>query len=286
MTRTVSVAIVLALAVAVAAEAQLVNGRVEAHAAEAALAGQVRALASRAPGSAWVGYTVPVADEDAQMCCGTRNGCCVGCRLDPDAAQEMFINREMGATVRLVLDAEMTVLVRVSGGAIDRVRLFSADCAIDATGATVYWINGVTGTASVAWLESLAVASQPRRVADGALTALAMHAEPTAIDRLIALARTGGTTHLRGQALFWLSQRATASAVGAISEAIDKDPETDVKRRAVFALSQLPPDDGVPRLIEVARTHSNRAVRRQAMFWLGQSKDPRALDFFTEILKR
>jgi len=26
-------------------------------------------------------------------------------------------------------------------------------------------------------------------------------------------------------------------------------------------------------------------VRRQAMFWLGQSKDPRAIDFFAAILK-
>jgi hypothetical protein len=27
-------------------------------------------------------------------------------------------------------------------------------------------------------------------------------------------------------------------------------------------------------------------VRKQAMFWLGQSKDPRALKFFEEILSR
>jgi len=26
-------------------------------------------------------------------------------------------------------------------------------------------------------------------------------------------------------------------------------------------------------------------VRKQAMFWLGQSRDPRAIDFFAEILK-
>jgi hypothetical protein len=26
-------------------------------------------------------------------------------------------------------------------------------------------------------------------------------------------------------------------------------------------------------------------VRKQAMFWLGQSKDPRALKFFEEILR-
>ena len=59
-----------------------------------------------------------------------------------------------------------------------------------------------------------------------------------------------------------------------------------MKKRAVFALSQLPKDEGVPLLINVAKTNQNPAVRKQAMFWLGQSKDPRALDFFAQILSK
>jgi hypothetical protein len=35
----------------------------------------------------------------------------------------------------------------------------------------------------------------------------------------------------------------------------------------------------------LARTHRQPDIRRQAMFWLGQSKDPRAVDFFEQILK-
>jgi hypothetical protein len=27
-------------------------------------------------------------------------------------------------------------------------------------------------------------------------------------------------------------------------------------------------------------------VRKQAMFWLGQSRDPRALDFFAQVLAK
>jgi len=52
----------------------------------------------------------------------------------------------------------------------------------------------------------------------------------------------------------------------------------------VFALSQLPKDEGVPKLIELARTNKNAEVRKQAFFWLGQSKDPRAVAFFEEVL--
>jgi hypothetical protein len=43
--------------------------------------------------------------------------------------------------------------------------------------------------------------------------------------------------------------------------------------------------EGVPLLIQLARTHRLPEIRRQAMFWLGQSKDPRAVDFFEEILR-
>jgi HEAT repeat protein len=52
----------------------------------------------------------------------------------------------------------------------------------------------------------------------------------------------------------------------------------------VFALKQLPENQGVPLLIEVAKSNPDPAVRKKAMFWLGQSTDPRALDFFAQVL--
>jgi len=89
---------------------------------------------------------------------------------------------------------------------------------------------------------------------------------------------------VRGTALFWVAQRAGDKAAGTLTQALE-DPETEVRKKAVFALSQLPKDEGVAKLIEVARTHRDAAVRRQAMFWLGQSRDPRALAFFEQILR-
>jgi len=44
--------------------------------------------------------------------------------------------------------------------------------------------------------------------------------------------------------------------------------------------------EAVPRLINVAKSNKNPAVRKQAMFWLGQSRDPRALEFFEQILTK
>jgi len=36
----------------------------------------------------------------------------------------------------------------------------------------------------------------------------------------------------------------------------------------------------------IARGHSNKAVQKQAFFWLGQSKAPRALAVFADVLGR
>ena len=89
---------------------------------------------------------------------------------------------------------------------------------------------------------------------------------------------------VRSEAIFWLGQKAGKAAAAAITDRIDNDPNTEVKKRAVFALSQMPAAEGVPLLINAARTNPNPEVRKQAMFWLGQSKDPKALAFFEEVL--
>jgi hypothetical protein len=241
---------------------------------------------------AWIGYAVPAVAGDHRMCCGTdaNAGCCAGCRLEPGVAGTAN-TAGAGAALRGPIrlepgDASLVVLARIDRGQVERIRAFSDTCQLDAGGRTVYWLTGVSGAASVAWLGRYATPAATRRLADSALSALALHAEPAALDWLLGAARSSESTHLRGQALFWLSQRAGQRAVGAIADAVERDPDTDVKRRAVFALSQLPADDGVPRLIQIARGHSNKAVQKQAFFWLGQSKDPRAVAFFAEVLGR
>jgi hypothetical protein len=222
------------------------------------------------------------------MCCwsGDASGgaCCTGCRLEPGSSNAVTFSGRVDNAIPIEPSDVAFVLVRVEKGAVTRIRTFSESCPLDAGGRTIHWFTGVRAADSVAYLASFLAPATTNRLADSALSALAMHQDATALDRLVAAARDGATPHVRGQALFWLAQRAGDKAVGVISEAIERDPETDVKRRAVFALSQLPKDQGVPLLIQVARTNANPAVRKQAMFWLGQSRDPRALTFFQEIL--
>jgi hypothetical protein len=269
------------------AQPRLSNAELRTTAVNGALArATIEGLAKAGP--AWAGYAVPAIGGDHRMCCwndGSNGTCCEGCRLEPGGPGSSGVTFG-GSSGPIPLEGSRTlfVLFRVEGGQIGRIRTFSEDCPLDGGGLALHWLTGVRPADSVSLLDSFLNGSTSRKLADAALSALAMHQEPAALDRLIHAAREGETTQVRGQALFWLAQRAGEKAVGVISEAITRDPETDVKRRAVFALSQLPRDEGVPLLIQVARTNTNPAVRKQAMFWLGQSKDPRALKFFEEIL--
>lgn len=170
-----------------------------------------------------------------------------------------------------------------AGAAITRLSRSHAAPAI--RGEALFWLaqRGDAGAADVILtaLEKDPAADVRKR----AVFALSQLRDDAGVDPLIRTARTHADTAVRAEAIFWLGQKAGRKAAGAITQAIENDPETEVKRRAVFALSQMPKDEGIPLLIEQARKNPNPVVRKQAIFWLGQSKDPRALKFFEEILK-
>ena len=287
----------VALAVAATADAppHLANARVETRSAAGGLEPAFRSAVAAARAPAWIGYEVPTEGRH-QMCCWDSTDSvglgCPGCRLEGRGGFTVSGDRDHRSDRTLSLEGDETILVlfRAEQGRLERIRSYSAGCALDAGGLPVVWLTDVRPVESVKLLRSLVASGASgekggRRVEEPALAALAFHADPSALEALIGLARQDASGHVRGQALFWLAQRAGSKVAGVITRAIEDDPETDVKKRAVFALSQLPHDEGVPLLIDTARKNRNPAVRKQAMFWLGQSNDPRALAFFEEVLK-
>jgi hypothetical protein len=366
--KTIASGLAIAAALGTAAAAQqprIQNGVVTPQAAGTPFAQSFRSLAASLPEVAWIGYSVPVADGEQVMCCfnsgatsvnGTvsnASGCCGFCRLENSSGTTMSPRSEVASpagVIKLEGSDRMIVLYRVENRAVERIRVFSEDCQLDAGGRPVRWLDNVRPSDSIALLESFVAAQGDtrNRVTDGAITAIAMHGDPAAdasldrlvaqsqpdslrkkvtfwlgnargqhgfqtlqrvlrddpsievrkgaifgltqskvpqaVDTLIGTARNDAEPRLRSEALFWLAQKAGAKAAATIADRIDQDPDTEVKKKAVFALSQLPRDEGVPLLIKVARSNSNPEVRKQAMFWLGQSKDPRAADFFAEVL--
>ena len=157
---------------------------------------------------------------------------------------------------------------------------FSPACTLDASGATVYWIDSAQSSETLELLRGVAMADT-RRAASNALLALSLHAGGT--DTLIDLARHADRD-LRGKALFWLSQQAGEKATATLREAVD-DPDDEIRGKAVFGISQLPDDESIPLLVKLTGHHSP-TVRKKAIFWLGQKNDPRALDAIVAILQR
>ena len=260
---------VLVAAPALAQTPTVVNGTLESRSVTRTVEREIAAISSGVSGPAWVGYAIPVNTRDREAGCWASDG---------------FTGRTRVGPLKLEGADTMFILYRIAEGGVQRIRVASPECPLDAGGLTLHWLTGVRATDSIDWLAALATGDGSRRLAQTATMAIALHGDVQATERLIALAREGQNGEVRGAALFWVAQRAGDKAAGTIVQALE-DPETEIRKKAVFALSQLPKDEGVPRLIEVARTHRDAAVRRQAMFWLGQSRDPRALAFFEQILR-
>jgi HEAT repeat protein len=108
-----------------------------------------------------------------------------------------------------------------------------------------------------------------------------------AVDFLIKVATTDADPEMKKQAIFWLGQKAGERSLEVLGDVVNSsDSDTEVQTQAVFAISRRPKDEAVPLLIKVARTHPKAEVRKQAIFWLGRTGDPRAIDFFREILSK
>jgi hypothetical protein len=88
-----------------------------------------------------------------------------------------------------------------------------------------------------------------------------------------------------GVPVHWIADVQPAESVEVLKKFITSDPGQAVRARgAISAL--VVSKEGIPVLIELAKTTQNAEVRKQAMSSLGRSRDPRALAFFEDVLKR
>lgn len=300
----VGLAAVVALATAAAAQQpRISNGQVTAQPAETPFVRSFQALVSAEPDVGWIGYEVPSIRRDRIMCCvnsgntwvsGTfvstgSSGCCSACRIEPGtAAGGAETSAPPQDPVKLEGPDTLLVLFRVANRQVERVRVFSEGCALDAGGRPVRWLEGVRPADSVALLSTLVPGDAQRRnrLANGAISALAMHAAPEAGAAVERLATTHASAGIRGEALFWIAQRGEPGAERTILQVMADDASADVRKRAVFALGQLKDDAAIPALLRVARTGATPAVRGEAIFWLGQKAGRKAAADITERIEQ
>ena len=148
-------------------------------------------------------------------------------------------------------------------------------------------VLGERGESSVDDLIKLYESERIPEVRRAALQSLAQVKSTRVEDKLFEVARADESMDLRRQAIRILGERVGQRSFDFLSAtAQSSDGNTEVQVQAVRAISGRRSQESVPLLIKIARTHPNQLVRKQAIRSLGESGDPRAIDFFKEVLTK
>jgi HEAT repeat protein len=285
-----------------AQQPRITNGRVTAQPAGSPLASSFRSLVASQPDASWIGYFVPAADRERAMCCfGSGNdwsagsvavsggwGCCGACRLEQTSTGTSSAVPGAPAAVKLEGSERVAVLYRIAGRRVDRIRVFSEDCELDAGGRPVQWLENVGPADSVALLESFTTpdAGDRGRIVDGAVSAIALHGDPSADASLERLIATGQPESLRKKVMFWLGNARGRRGFDTLRRVMREDPSVEVRKSAIFALSQSRVPETFDTLTAIARSDGDARLRSEALFWLAQKGDARAATVITEALEK
>lgn len=175
------------------------------------------------------------------------------------------------------------VALTKDGGTVTSLRTY-VGARWKAAGANVTQLGTVGARDAVDYLLGVAEGGSGK-IAEQAIFPATLADSVTPWPRLLKLARNEERpSAVRKQAVFWVGQAASEEATKGLADVVDDDSgDREVRKAAVFALSQQR-SNGVESLLRIARENKDKKIRKQAIFWLGQSKDPRALDYFESVL--
>jgi len=143
------------------------------------------------------------------------------------------------------------------------------------------------GEAVVEDLLKLFDSEQSTDVRRAVLQTLSEIKSPRVEDKLFEVAKSNDHMDVRRQAIRLLGERVSKRSLDFLSTtAQSNDGNGEVQVQAVRAISERRAEESVPLLIKIARTHQNPMVRKQAIRSLGESGDPRAIEFFREVLTK
>ena len=228
----------------------------------------------RSASSTWVAYAVPALNERTVACCFNSGRSCTTYLEGGNFSTFTSDGDDRGGPA--AVGGDLHVFYRRAGREIDRVRVFSANCPVDARNESVTWIEGVTPRQSVALLASL-MNEEDTKVARNALDALALHGDESATDQLEAVVRSNRSTETRGHAAFWLGNSRGARGYAIVKRvANDANEPAKLREKAVFAMSQSREESHIDDLIDLAHRDPASKVREQALFWLSQAAGKKA----------
>ena len=233
-------------------------------------------------GPSWLAWTVPAVREPERDSHG-RNG---SWREDPNRCVLDDDGRLEHGTQSMRDTTTLVVLVRTTGGLMDRVTFADMRCTVEAGTRTVYWMEHVRPADSVSllarWIrrDGVDAAAAARDTHHGgrssALAAIALTDDASADRVLQDLVAPGVESSLRRDAAFWLGAARGATGATVVDRLSRTDADEAFREHLTFVLT-LTGDTGLERLIDVARHDDSSRVRRQALFWVAQKAGERAV---------
>lgn len=284
MRRDLFIAATLSVSMLAMAQQQpkVINAQFHTESAGAGLSATVNTL-QHSNGPLWLGYEVAaVPGSHFSMCSdyndsSADNGCCGVYRLE-DSNNTFHSSDHDQAT-----PASIAVLVRVDGGAVDKVRFIGTGCQLDAGGLPFTWLTDVKADDSVAWLSSLVTADNKRHT-DQAIAAVAMHATAKATSALESFSASTNPLWLREKAAFWLGAGRGHDGFLALKK-LENDPDPEFRKKLSFDVSVSHDPAAVDDLIGMAKSDKDIGVREQAIFWVGQKASKKAIALLKDTVE-
>jgi len=268
------------------------NAKAETRAVTGTLNETFRGILAQVEKPEWVGYSVDETAGERSMCCGNWNdgAGCGTCRLEKDRETTGGTTHSDGS-VKLEGARRLVVLFRLEAKQLDRIRVASEDCTLDAGGLPFLWLTGVKPAESVALLTTYVQGAEFERhgdhhnVGNGALTAIALHADTSADKAMESFVAPEQREELRRQAAFWLGVARGKGGLIVLQRMAKGDPSSDVRAHVTFALSVSHEPGAVEEMIRMAHDDSSSHVRGQALFWLAQKAGKKAVGTITGAIE-
>jgi hypothetical protein len=258
------------------------NAKLETRAAGTNLDATIREIAGSAEKAEWVGYYVDQVAGERGVCCGHNwnDGNCGTCRLEKENGATNGTTRTDG-NVKLEGTRQLVVLYRLEGRQVVKIRVASDDCALDAGGLAFVWLTGVKAAESVTLLATYVRGADfdghgEHGIGNGALTAIALHADASADRAFESFVTPEQREGLRRQAAFWMGAARGQAGLTALQRMAKTDPSSDVRAHVAFALSVSHEAGALDEMIRMAHDDTSSHVRGQALFWLAQKAGKKA----------
>jgi HEAT repeat protein len=270
---------------------QVLNAKLETRAVTASLAETLRGIEAQADKPEWVAYSVAEIAGDRTVCCGNYNdgyGNCGTCRLEKENGMTSTSSGTSGknGTVELEGSRQLVVLFRLEGKQVMRIREASENCTLDVGGLPFIWLTGVKPAESVALLADFVHKATfeghgQHEIGQGALSAIALHADPSADRAFESFVAADQPEQLRKHASFWLGAARGKAGELLLQKMAKSDPSSEVRSQVAFAFSVSHEPEALNEMIRMAKDDESSHVRGQALFWLAQKAGQKAMGAIT-----